>query len=135
MTDGRSKNFKGFTKSMFLKAMVTHPEYEGEGYAKALLRAGYEIARKNESAVTVFVGPRGYVFFSGLHFADRGPLDTQSLDTDFNIKAMSFDPTNERRRSSVMESFMQYISEEERRTRAQNSTTAKPFPTPMGQVQ
>jgi ribosomal protein S18 acetylase RimI-like enzyme len=110
MSEGRSKSFKAFNKFMYLKAMATHPEYEGEGYAKALLRAGYEIARKNEAAVTVFAGPRGYVFFSGLGFADRGPLLMQSGGDEVNIKAMSFDPTNERRRSSVMESFMHYIT-------------------------
>lgn len=110
MAEGRTKSFKAFNKFMYLKAMATHPEYEGEGYAKALLRAGYEIARKNEAAVAVYAGPRGYVFFSGLGFADRGPLVMQSSGDEVNVKAMSFDPTNERRRSSVMESFMNYIT-------------------------
>jgi ribosomal protein S18 acetylase RimI-like enzyme len=110
MSEGRTKSFKAFNKFMYLKAMATHPEYEGEGYAKALLRAGYEIARKNEAAVTVFAGPRGYVFFSGLGFSDRGPLLMQSGGDEVNVKAMSFDPSNERRRSSVMESFMHYIT-------------------------
>lgn len=110
MSQGRDKSFAAFEKRMFLKLIATHPEYEGEGYAKALLRAGYELARKTEAAVTVFAGPRGYVFFSGLGFADRGPLSINTGGDDVTIKAMSFDPTNERRRSSVVESFMSYIT-------------------------
>jgi GNAT superfamily N-acetyltransferase len=110
LAEGRHKNFANFEKFMYLKLIVTHPEYEGEGYAKALLRAGYELARKTDAAVTVFAGPRGYVFFSGLGFADRGPLLFQTASDELVIKAMSFDPTNERRRSSVVESFMSYIT-------------------------
>lgn len=95
---------------MFLRAIVTHHEYKDEGYAKALLRAGYEIARRHEAAVTVLAGPQGYVFFSGLGFKDKGPMTLAGADESINIKAMSFDPANERRRSSVMEQFMHWAT-------------------------
>lgn len=111
LAQGRTKNFAAFNKFMYLKLIVTHPEYESEGYAKALLRAGYEVARGTGAAVCVFASPRGYVFFSGLGFHDRGPLVIQNGGEEVVIKAMSFDPANERRRSSVMESFMSYIKD------------------------
>lgn len=95
---------------MHLRLLATHPEYKDEGYAKALLRAGYEIARKTDAAVTVFAGPQGYVFFSGLGFSDRGPVPVAGAGEEVVIKAMSFDPTTERRRSSVMESFKNYLT-------------------------
>lgn len=110
LVQGRQKNFSAFNKFLYLKLIATHPEYESEGYAKALLRAGYEVARGTGAAVCVFASPRGYVFFSGLGFHDRGPLTIQTGGEEVLIKAMSFDPANERRRSSVMESFMSYIT-------------------------
>lgn len=64
----------------YLEALATHPLHRGRGYAKALSAVGLASARARGLAVAVMTSSRGYIFFSGLAFADLGCVSLRGPD-------------------------------------------------------
>lgn len=73
---------------MVLILTATHPPHRFRGHARRLVSHGLALARRGQTPVPVsaLAGPMGYIFFSGLRFADCGlvtvrvPGEREELD-------------------------------------------------------
>lgn len=58
---------------MFLHAVITHPRWKGNGYAKFLCQHAMHLAQREGFPVATLASPfNGYVFYSGNGFLSRG---------------------------------------------------------------
>ncbi|KAH7362764.1 hypothetical protein B0T11DRAFT_281372 [Plectosphaerella cucumerina] len=99
----------------YLEALATHPAHRGQGYAKALSAVGFASARARSLAVAVMTSSRGYIFFSGLGFADLGCVSLRGPDRsreDCVLKVMILNaprPRPKRRGSSMLGSLLSIV--------------------------
>lgn len=109
----QKQHFEHFEPYVYLEVLATHPAYRGPGYAKALCTVGVDSAQKRDYAVAALASARGYILFSGLAFGDLGRVSLHGAEKsreDCVLKAMILHPRQKRRRSSVVDSFLTYIS-------------------------
>ncbi|KHO00413.1 Acyl-CoA N-acyltransferase [Metarhizium album ARSEF 1941] len=112
VSDGRRRHFSNHVPYIFLHILATRPDYQRQGYGKALCNSGINLAKQKHASVCVQTAPRGYVLFSGLGFADQGPIALPAEpDADGAlVKAMVLDSHLIQRRSSILYSLMRYIT-------------------------
>lgn len=112
MAHSQEARFAACGPYVYLEVLATHPAHRGRGHAKALCAVGVEAARKRDLAVAVLTGSRGYIFFSGLAFADLGCVAMrEGAAEEAVLKVMVLRPRPKaRRRGSVFDSFMSYVS-------------------------
>ncbi|KAH6670891.1 putative GNAT family acetyltransferase [Plectosphaerella plurivora] len=109
------QHFENAGAHAYLEALATHPAYRGQGYAKALSAVGLESARARGLAVAVMTSSRGYIFFSGLAFADLGCVSLRGPDRsreDCVLKVMILPaprPKARRRGSSMLGSLLSIV--------------------------
>jgi GNAT superfamily N-acetyltransferase len=109
----QKQHFEQFEPYVYLEVLATHPAHRGQGYAKALCAVGVDSAQKRSLAVAALTSSRGYIFFSGMAFGDLGCVSLRGSNCsrdDCMLKAMILHPQQKRRRSSVINSFLSYVS-------------------------
>lgn len=121
ISSSQRQHFESLEPYVYLEVLATHPAHRGHGYAKALCAVGVEQAQKQDLTVAVLTSSRGYIFFSGLAFADLGCVSVRGADRDGGararddcvLKVMVLHPpqkTRRRRSSGVIGSLMAYVS-------------------------
>ncbi|KAF5024838.1 hypothetical protein F66182_3077 [Fusarium sp. NRRL 66182] len=95
---------------LFLHAVITHPHWKRQGFAKVLSRQMLQIARQKDAAVVTLASPfSGYVFYSGTSFANCGRTSvvTDGDIDNLELQVMVCTPPKmvEQRRSSIMDYF------------------------------
>uniref|UniRef100_L2G7L4 GNAT family n=1 Tax=Colletotrichum fructicola (strain Nara gc5) TaxID=1213859 RepID=L2G7L4_COLFN len=93
-------------QQLHLHAIAIHPEYQRLGHAKLLCQHGIHLAKEKGFAVSAVTSPSGYIFFSGLGFADCGHVVVQvpGEKEEIGLKAMILAaPQQEKRRGSFLD--------------------------------
>ncbi|KAM0552467.1 hypothetical protein ACHAPJ_008028 [Fusarium lateritium] len=95
---------------MFLHAVITHPHWKRQGYAKTLCKQTLQVARQKGAVVAALASPfSGYVFYSGTGFSNcgRSTVETPNDIENLELQVMVCSPPKplEQRRSSLMEFF------------------------------
>ncbi|KAJ4258898.1 hypothetical protein NW762_007985 [Fusarium torreyae] len=95
---------------MFLHAVITHPHWKRQGYAKTLCKQTLQVARQKGAVVAALASPfSGYVFYSGTGFSNcgRSTVETTNDIENLELQVMVCSPPKplEQRRSSLMEFF------------------------------
>jgi hypothetical protein len=106
-SEARARLMSRYGQNIFLRAIVTHPEYQQLGYGKILCRHGLQLARQRNTGVFTLASSRGYVFYSGLGFADRGhvTVKAEGQSDEIEFKAMVQVAPPEQRRGSLLDFF------------------------------
>ncbi|EQB54290.1 hypothetical protein CGLO_05899 [Colletotrichum gloeosporioides Cg-14] len=119
----RDRQLARYGQQLHLHVVAIHPEYQRLGHAKLLCQHGMHLAREKGLAVSAVTSSSGYIFFSGLGFADCGHVVVQvpGEKEEIGLKAMVFAaPQQEKRRGS----FLNMIGFSERR-RSSDVRTSK----------
>ncbi|KAF4949309.1 hypothetical protein FSARC_13516 [Fusarium sarcochroum] len=95
---------------MFLHAVITHPHWKRQGYAKTLCKQALQVARQKGAVVAALASPfSGYVFYSGTGFSNcgRSTVETPNDIENLELQVMVCSPPKplEQRRSSLMDFF------------------------------
>ncbi|KAM5356890.1 hypothetical protein ACJ41O_003536 [Fusarium nematophilum] len=98
---------------MFVHAVITHPHWKRQGYAKLLVKQSLRQARQQGAVVTSLASPfSGYVFYSGTGFANCGRtgVDVEGEMDRLELQVMVCAPppqpdASARRGSSFMDSL------------------------------
>ncbi|POR35072.1 Uncharacterized protein TPAR_04727 [Tolypocladium paradoxum] len=108
----QKKRFASHNPCVYLHILAARPDYQRRGYGKALTAWGIDVARKKHMPVCVQAGPRGYILFSGLGFADLGPvlLPADKGGDELVLKALMLESSRAQRRCSLVDSLLRYIS-------------------------
>ncbi|KAJ3959203.1 hypothetical protein N0V92_004206 [Colletotrichum tropicale] len=102
----RERQLTRFGQQLHLHVVAIHPEYQRLGYAKLLCQHGMHLAREKGLAVSAVTSSSGYIFFSGLGFADCGHVVVQvpGEKEKIGLKAMVLAaPQQEKRRGSFLD--------------------------------
>jgi predicted GNAT family acetyltransferase len=93
---------------IFLHAVITHPHWIRQGFAKTLSKQALQVARQKGAVVVALASPfTGYVFYSGTSFANCGrtKVETDNDIENLELQIMVCTPPKplEQRRSSIMD--------------------------------
>ncbi|KAI8167093.1 hypothetical protein K4K49_001981 [Colletotrichum sp. SAR 10_70] len=102
----RERQLTRFGQQLHLHVVAIHPEYQRLGYAKLLCQHGMHLAKEKGLAVSAVTSSSGYIFFSGLGFADCGHVVVQvpGEKEEIGLKAMVLAaPQQEKRRGSLLD--------------------------------
>ncbi|KAF4833985.1 hypothetical protein CGCTS75_v003583 [Colletotrichum tropicale] len=102
----RERQLTRFGEQLHLHVVAIHPEYQRLGYAKLLCQHGMHLAKEKGLAVSAVTSSSGYIFFSGLGFADCGHVVVQvpGEKEEIGLKAMVLAaPQQEKRRGSFLD--------------------------------
>ncbi|KAG5656965.1 hypothetical protein KAF25_011134 [Fusarium avenaceum] len=93
---------------IFLHAVITHPHWKRQGYAKTLCKQTLQVARQQGAVVAALASPfSGYVFYSGTSFSNCGrtKVETDNDIENLELQIMVSTPPKplEQRRSSIMD--------------------------------
>ncbi|KAF5009056.1 hypothetical protein FDECE_4708 [Fusarium decemcellulare] len=94
---------------MFLHAVITHPHWKRQGYAKLLVKQSLQVARSKGLVAAALASPfSGYVFYSGTSFSNCGRTTVEAVEGELDklelqIMVNSPPPRPEARRSSIMD--------------------------------
>ncbi|KAJ0299893.1 hypothetical protein Brms1b_012984 [Colletotrichum noveboracense] len=102
----RDRQLARYGQQLHLHVIAIHPEYQRLGHAKLLCQHGMHLAKGKGFAVSAITSPSGYIFFSGLGFADCGHVVVQvpGEKEDIGLKAMVLAaPQQEKRRGSFLD--------------------------------
>ncbi|KYK57011.1 hypothetical protein DCS_04018 [Drechmeria coniospora] len=110
--DGRGVRLGQHGPCIHLHVLATRPAYQRRGYGKALMSWGVDLAREKQAFIGVQSSSRAYILFSGLGFADLGPvlLPTETGGDELVIKAMRLDiPRHAMGVISLWRSLMRFL--------------------------
>ncbi|KAI8214227.1 hypothetical protein K4K52_001682 [Colletotrichum sp. SAR 10_76] len=102
----RERQLIRFGQQLHLHVVAIHPEYQRLGYAKLLCQHGMHLAKEKGLAISAVTSSSGYIFFSGLGFADCGHVVVQvpGEKEEIGLKAMVLAaPQQEKRRGSFLD--------------------------------
>lgn len=93
---------------IFLHAVITHPHWIRQGFAKTLSKQTLQVARQKSAVVVALASPfSGYVFYSGTAFSNCGrkKVETDNDIENLELQIMVCQPPKplEQRRSSIMD--------------------------------
>ncbi|UZP35048.1 hypothetical protein NXS19_002864 [Fusarium pseudograminearum] len=85
ITETQQKYLVRHTEVIFLHAVITHPHWIRQGFAKTLSKQTLQVARQKGAVVVALASPffTGYVFYSGTSFANCGRT---KVETDNDIE-------------------------------------------------
>ncbi|KAM0340128.1 hypothetical protein ACHAPU_010620 [Fusarium lateritium] len=97
-----------YDQLIFLHAVITHPHWKRQGYAKTLCKQTLQVARQKGAVVAALASPfSGYVFYSGTSFSNCGrtKVETDNDIENLELQIMVSSPPKplEQRRSSIMD--------------------------------
>ncbi|KAK2777607.1 GNAT family [Colletotrichum kahawae] len=101
----RDRQLARYGQQLHLHVVAIHPEYQRLGHAKLLCQHGMHLAKEKGLAVSAVTSSSGYIFFSGLGFADCGHVVVQvsGEKEEIGLKAMVLAaPQQEKRRGSFL---------------------------------
>ncbi|KAH0439650.1 hypothetical protein CcaCcLH18_02760 [Colletotrichum camelliae] len=102
----RDRQLARYGQQLHLHVVAIHPEYQRLGHAKLLCQHGMHLAKEKGLTVSAVTSPSGYIFFSGLGFADCGHVVVQvpGEKEEIGLKAMVLAaPQQEKRRGSFLD--------------------------------
>ncbi|KAF4963273.1 hypothetical protein FZEAL_10944 [Fusarium zealandicum] len=108
MTQTQQTYLSRYGKLMFLHAVITHPHWKRQGYAKLLCKQSLQLARHKDLVVAALASPfSGYVFYSGTSFANCGRTavepEGEADKLELQVMVCTPPPLPEARRSSFMD--------------------------------
>ncbi|KAL6921142.1 hypothetical protein ACHAPO_006155 [Fusarium lateritium] len=108
ITETQQKYLARHTEVIFLHAVITHPHWIRQGFAKTLSKQTLQVARQKGAVVVALASPfTGYVFYSGTSFANCGrtKVETDNDIENLELQIMVCNPPKplEQRRSSLMD--------------------------------
>ncbi|CEI66176.1 hypothetical protein FVEN_g4425 [Fusarium venenatum] len=108
ITETQQKYLVRHTEVIFLHAVITHPHWIRQGFAKTLSKQTLQVARQKGAVVVALASPfTGYVFYSGTSFANCGrtKVETDNDIENLELQIMVCTPPKplEQRRSSLMD--------------------------------
>ncbi|UNI22458.1 hypothetical protein JDV02_008347 [Purpureocillium takamizusanense] len=114
MARGKTQRFLGHDPCLHLLLLATRPDYQQRGYGKALAAKAVRLAQQQRLTVCLQSAARGYILFSGLGFADFGPValpaDPNKGGEELMLKAMMLSQERAQRPGSWMESLLRHAS-------------------------